>query len=195
MRTRAHTLTPEAVEIANDFASRLRAREFDSQELAETALTEAISDYADRNLSTDDAIRILRESDNPCIGWYELGKGVADWGTPSSPAGTFPFESFAASVLAYDTKRALTDMGHDLSKMSPLKTETNTPEMEEQIRLVFKASDLYEEGGTVNLAFEHGQWWVTYLAPVGADDDEPHTYSVVDAEGGSSIDGFDFEEV
>lgn len=37
------------------------------------------------------------------------------------------------------------------------------------------------------LCFEHGQWWLFV-----SDD---RTFSVVDAEGPGSIDGFDFEEV
>jgi hypothetical protein len=36
--------------------------------------------------------------------------------------------------------------------------------------------------------FEHGQWWITDL-------DSGAQWSVVDAEGGNSIDGFDFEQV
>ena len=41
--------------------------------------------------------------------------------------------------------------------------------------------------------FEHGQWWIRDY-PKSADKDEV-TYSVVDAEGPRSIDGFDFEEI
>ena len=40
--------------------------------------------------------------------------------------------------------------------------------------------------------FEHGHWW---LRITGKGDEDDRTYDVVDAEGGESIDGFDFEEV
>lgn len=68
--------------------------------------------------------------------------------------------------------------------MERLKTETNTPEMEERIKKAFQDSPLYTHG--CDAAFEHGQWWVTCWNCGAA-------WSVVDAEPG--IDGFDFEEV
>lgn len=71
-----------------------------------------------------------------------------------------------------------------------LKTETNTPEMEERVLKAFLAHPLGEDRTEkdLQLDFEHGQWWVTILGS-GAQ------YSVVDATGGSSVDGFDFEQV
>ena len=43
-------------------------------------------------------------------------------------------------------------------------------------------------GRRLQVDFEHGQWWVT-------DVDKGGQWSVVDAVGGSSVDGFDFERV
>lgn len=67
-----------------------------------------------------------------------------------------------------------------------LKTEQNTPQIEKRIREAFANSSLYTH--TCDPFFEHGQWWVGCPA-CGAQ------WSVVDAEGGTSVDGFDFEEV
>lgn len=66
-----------------------------------------------------------------------------------------------------------------------LKTEQNTPQISKKI----KAAAVKRFGRRSNPQpwFEHGQWWITFVN--GAN------YSVVDAEGGSSIDGFDFEQV
>jgi len=66
-----------------------------------------------------------------------------------------------------------------------LNTETNTLAMERRIRATARA-----KLGTSHLRtiFEHGQWWITN-SKTGAQ------YSVVDAEGPGSVDGFDFEEV
>ncbi len=71
-----------------------------------------------------------------------------------------------------------------------LKTETNTPEMRRRIEDAFCVSDaatclLKDE--TWEAAFEHGQWWV--IANTGA------SWSVVDAIGAGTIDGFDFEQL
>ncbi|HYZ41274.1 MAG TPA: hypothetical protein VE687_11715 [Stellaceae bacterium] len=67
-----------------------------------------------------------------------------------------------------------------------LKTETNTPEMEKRILAAFAVSGK-PQADEATADFEHGQWWIT--TPDGAQ------YSVVDAEGGQAIDGFDFELV
>jgi len=66
-----------------------------------------------------------------------------------------------------------------------LKTETNTEAIGQRIVLAAEAGPL---GGhdALNGAFEHGQWWVMCLG-CGAQ------WSVVDAEGGPAVDGFDFE--
>lgn len=73
-----------------------------------------------------------------------------------------------------------------------LKCETNTPEMRERIADAFEVSDAhalagFQDNDFTNVVFEHGQWWV--IASNGA------SWSVVDACGGTSIDGFDFEQV
>lgn len=65
-----------------------------------------------------------------------------------------------------------------------LKTETNTPEMANRICMAAWKKGLRH----ISLDFEHGQWWVTNTQTSAA-------WSVVDAEGGSAIDGFDFEQV
>jgi len=65
-----------------------------------------------------------------------------------------------------------------------LKTETNTPEMEHRVINAFP----FDEHRAVAAVFEHGQWWITC-------NDCGGQWSVVDATGGRSIDGFDFEEV
>lgn len=69
-----------------------------------------------------------------------------------------------------------------------LKTETNTAAMER--RVVSAAQDHPETWthGLWDASFEHGQWWVT-CGSCGAQ------WSVCDATGGQSVDGFDFERV
>jgi len=64
-----------------------------------------------------------------------------------------------------------------------LKTETNTRAMERRIRRAFR--DKYPRG-RAEAHFEHGQWW---MMAGGA------TWSVVDATGPGSVDGFDFERI
>lgn len=70
-----------------------------------------------------------------------------------------------------------------------LKTEQNTAEMEHRILEAGEVSSSIN-GHTRDFSadFEHGQWWLTCLN-CGAQ------WSVVDASGGSSLDGFDFELV
>ena len=70
--------------------------------------------------------------------------------------------------------------------MSKLNSVINTPEMQERIYQAAAASDEFN-GKTIDLHYEHGQWWVCC--------DDGSQYSVVDASGGNSIDGFDFEQV
>jgi len=66
-----------------------------------------------------------------------------------------------------------------------LKTETNTRTME---RRVLRAGRERFGRRSVRAAdFEHGQWWVTLR--------DYSQWSVVDAEGGPAIGGFDFEQV
>lgn len=65
-----------------------------------------------------------------------------------------------------------------------LKTETNTPAMMKRIMTAARKSLHVRK---VQADFEHGQWWISLKN--GAQ------YSVVDAEGGPAVDGFDFEMV
>lgn len=73
-----------------------------------------------------------------------------------------------------------------------LKTETNTSEMKN--RVLSAAKDRFsgnnEEEGfpyfSPSVFYEHGQWWVENI-------ETGEFWSVVDAEGGPSTDGFDFE--
>lgn len=69
-----------------------------------------------------------------------------------------------------------------------LQTEQNTRTVERRIRVAFRA---WAHRRTFATVYEHGQWWVL------ADDrdGERLTYSVVDASGPGSTDGFDFERV
>ena len=65
-----------------------------------------------------------------------------------------------------------------------LKTEQNTPAM---MHRVLKAARTRFPRRVLSADFEHGQWWI--ILKNGAQ------YSVVDAEGGPAINGFDFEQV
>lgn len=67
-----------------------------------------------------------------------------------------------------------------------LKCETNSPQMSG--RILRAAYVRFKGAGIFDAYFEHGQWW---LFDISTD----RTFSVVDAEGGDSVDGFDFEEV
>ena len=65
-----------------------------------------------------------------------------------------------------------------------LKTEQNTREMQREVNEAAGAAKL--EGKLASI-FEHGHWWV--VSNNGAQ------WSVVDASGPGSTDGFDFEMV
>ena len=69
-----------------------------------------------------------------------------------------------------------------------LKTETNTPTMRKQVMRAFRAH--FNLGHSIGPAcvFEHGQWWVTNTVT-------GEQWSVVDAEGPGTTNGFDFEQV
>ena len=76
-----------------------------------------------------------------------------------------------------------------------LKTEQNTPEMQQRIlkaaKKQFKYTPVYAE---ISAHFEHGQWWITFEDDY---EDEMRIYSVQDAEGTEEngvFDGFCFEE-
>lgn len=66
---------------------------------------------------------------------------------------------------------------------TPLKSETNTPEVEDEI---INAAKIFFNSDDIVTIFQDPQWYVKVNG---------QTYSVCDAEGGDSIDGFDFEEL
>lgn len=72
--------------------------------------------------------------------------------------------------------------------MPTLKTETNTPAMRTRIMKAFRAH--FNIGKKIGPAcvFEHDQWWVVDMVT-------REQWSVVDAEGPGTTDGFDFEQV
>lgn len=73
------------------------------------------------------------------------------------------------------------------SRRTKLKSETDSPAMEERILGAFQMSDHYDPEDYPSTTFEHGQWWMV-LGWSGK------IFSVIDAVGGDSIDGFAFEE-
>lgn len=78
-----------------------------------------------------------------------------------------------------------------MSAARKLKTEIETSAMQERVEAAFDASDagagMAENDEACSAVFEHGQWWIT--------SDMGRQWSVVDATGGDSIDGFSFELV
>jgi len=66
-----------------------------------------------------------------------------------------------------------------------MKTEQNTPAMHAKV-LAAARQILHKRN--IQADFEHGQWWITVLGTSAQ-------YSVVDAEGGRSVNGFDLEQV
>lgn len=70
--------------------------------------------------------------------------------------------------------------------MGTLKTETNTPAMER--RILRAAREYFGKHRRLDAHFEHGQWWIT-------DCETGAQWSVNDAEGQYTVDGFDFDQV
>lgn len=70
----------------------------------------------------------------------------------------------------------------------PLNSTIYSDEMEERILDAFEASDHFNHKEEYQADYEHGQWFITCLGT-------GRQWSVVDASGGQSIDGFDFELV
>ena len=66
-----------------------------------------------------------------------------------------------------------------------LKTEN--PKTSER-RIIRAAHAILGRRRPLSAVYEHGQWWIE-------DRDSGAQWSVVDAEGGRSVDGFDFEQV
>lgn len=67
-----------------------------------------------------------------------------------------------------------------------LKCEQNTPAMMHKVLVA--ACKYFHTRKRLQADFEHGQWFITDMM-TGAQ------YSVVDAEGGDSVNGFSFEQV
>lgn len=70
-----------------------------------------------------------------------------------------------------------------------LKSECNTKVIE---RVIGNAAVKKFGRGKAKLVFDHGQWWVLVYDKT---EDQERIFSVVDAEGPGSIDGFYFEGV
>ena len=70
-----------------------------------------------------------------------------------------------------------------MAKPTMLKTEQNTVAMGKRVA---KAARAILGSRGIHSFFEHGQWWVQRGCKI---------WSVVDAEGGNSVDGFDLEEI
>jgi hypothetical protein len=72
-----------------------------------------------------------------------------------------------------------------------LRSSINKPEIGQEALEAFKqhvAFDMHNgEKGDFSSHYEHGQWWITCLCG--------GSWSVVDSEGGESVDGFDFERI
>lgn len=73
--------------------------------------------------------------------------------------------------------------------MKTLKTEQNTPAME--ARVLKAARKHFHQRKNIHAVFEHGHWWIIRANDI----DFTENYSVCDAEGPGSIDGFCFEQV
>ncbi|MDD4000115.1 MAG: hypothetical protein PHX62_04385 [Bacilli bacterium] len=75
-----------------------------------------------------------------------------------------------------------------------LNCEINTPQMEKKIlagaKQCFKGYSI--ENNKIHAIFEHGQWWVRFF---DEQEEMDRTYSVIDAEGIGTYNGFDYEEV
>lgn len=71
-----------------------------------------------------------------------------------------------------------------------LKTEQNTPAMEKKV--LTAARKHFKQRKNISAIFEHGQWWIKRVNPLYYTDE---IFSVVDAEGIRTTNGFDFEKV
>ena len=70
-----------------------------------------------------------------------------------------------------------------------LKSCKNSPDREQEILEAARAHvAMTEHADSLTAAFEHGHWWVMCSECGGQ-------WDAVDASGGQSVDGFDFEEV
>lgn len=75
-----------------------------------------------------------------------------------------------------------------------LKSDKNTPPIEKKIltasKKCFKGYSI--ENNKIFTIFEHGHWWVRFY---DVDEEIDRTFSVIDAEGIGTYNGFNFEEV
>ena len=71
-----------------------------------------------------------------------------------------------------------------------LKTEQNTPAIEKMIMTA--ARKQFKQRKNIWAVYEHGQWWIQRVNPLYYRDE---LYSVQDAEGPKSVNGFYFEKV
>lgn len=74
-----------------------------------------------------------------------------------------------------------------------LKCEIDTPEMDERVEAAAHAYFVDRSFYSLSTTYDHGHWWVI-IDPEEPDDGD-EIYSVHDAEGGDSVDGFCFERV
>jgi hypothetical protein len=73
-----------------------------------------------------------------------------------------------------------------------LPSTANTPAIYK--RIMTAARKYFHKRNGIEAFFEHGHWWMR----IQDDTEETNgfrTYDAVDAEGGNSVNGFDFEEV
>jgi hypothetical protein len=75
-----------------------------------------------------------------------------------------------------------------------LKCENNSPKIEKEVlkgaKECFKNYDI--EDNRINAIFDHGHWWVRFF---DNSEEIERTFSVIDAEGIGTYNGFDYEEV
>lgn len=75
-----------------------------------------------------------------------------------------------------------------------LKSDQNKPTIEKQVltaaRKCFKSYPI--EDNKIFTIFEHGHWWIRFF---DENEERDRTFSVIDAEGNGTYNGFDFEEV
>jgi hypothetical protein len=75
-----------------------------------------------------------------------------------------------------------------------LKSDKNNPTIEKKILTAAKKcfNNYPIENKKIFSIFEHGHWWIRFF---DENEERDRTYSVIDAEGIGTYDGFDFEEV
>ena len=122
------------------------------------------------------------------VDWGEVAEHYMEEGGEETPE---PIKKEEASV------EALIDGNEVTAQNDELKSTQNTPDIKAEVEGAFSESEYRDWIEKADVAYEHGQWWVTGLATEdsGHEVDEILSWSVVDAEGPGSIGGFDFEQV